>query len=197
MNRAFFRRPISAIARWLAAGAAMILLLIPASSASGQDITVGVPQQSLNDSYSEFFGIGFRGASSDGRFFFNNGGPGALAPFGPAFSGGQMSGGGRLGGFGFGWNIFAGQGSDRSMIAQAPSLTVANGASGFFAHGAMRPFVTGIVPVVSARSFSPVTEKLSRMSAWPRPAPRQSEVEAAPRLPSSGTVDDPPLRLGR
>lgn len=57
------------------------------------------------------------------------------------------------GGFGLGFQ-FA-QGSQRTNVTTAPSLTVMNGGSGYLFSGAQRPFVTGVVPVLGNQMVAP------------------------------------------
>jgi hypothetical protein len=57
--------------------------------------------------------------------------------------------------FSLGFN-FA-QGSNRSSITTAPSLTVQNGYGGSLFSGQIRPFVTGFVPVVGNQAFVPMS----------------------------------------
>jgi hypothetical protein len=140
------------------------LCALTAQTVVAQDqITVTTPLQSINDGFSENFGIGF-GFSGRGFFFNNGGGLGAAAPFGPPPSGASFGGGGRVGNVNFGWNAFAGQGSSRSMVMESPSLTMMNGTGGFFFNGSVRPFVMGIVPVVAANSISPIELALQRLA---------------------------------
>lgn len=139
------------------------------SQLTGQQIHLSAPFTTANDSFSESFGTNF-------GFSFGAGGNGAgsrvvgLTPGGqlvpnvaftqnnsvfPAFGGflpgngaqfgfGRRSPGG--GGFSLGFN-FA-QGSSRSFSSVTPSLTIPNGGFGSFSSGQVRPFVTGVVPVV-------------------------------------------------
>lgn len=151
----------------LGAGLAFAML-VSGSLCNGQNINVTTPLTSTSDSFYENFGINFgfsipggRGSGSRivglgprGQFqpnliFRQN--LGVIPPFGgynPA--GGARFGFGRVGpnGGGFSLGMNFSKGSSRSIISTAPSLTVQNGFGGSIFSGGVRPFVTGVIPVV-------------------------------------------------
>jgi len=194
-------------ARLLKLGSLLICALLVQSAAGQDQVTVTAPFQSMSDSFSENFGIGF-GFSGPGFFFNNGGATSALAPFGPPPTGGAtFGGGGRLGNARFGWNAIASQGSSRTMVMEAPTLTMMNGSGGFFFSGSMRPFVMGFVPVVAANSISPIELRLQQLSEHggleqsilERRKQRLEEErridEQYQNLPPLQKEDDPPLIL--
>jgi hypothetical protein len=135
----------------------------------------------LGDSFFEQigFGLGFHLSAPRGGVFFNQGGfDSALPPFGgyqpndvAAFSFGSR---GPRGGFSI--RFAAGQGASRSLVSQGASVTVPNGGVGWVADSVLRPFVTGIVPVVGAVGRSPVLERLSRMRELSQPSSAASSA---------------------
>ena len=135
-------------------------------------LTLGAPFQSGGDGFFENVGVGFgfnipgasatggrsaivgltpQGAFNPGGINFGQGGAGAaLPPFGGFTPGNGSS-------FGFTINsgrgsatfgLTADQGSSRSLVSQSASVTVMNGGTGFISDSSLRPFVTGVVPVV-------------------------------------------------
>jgi hypothetical protein len=72
----------------------------------------------------------------------------------PPFGGYDASNDFRLGfarngnGSGFHFNLAASTGNNRSITMDAPSVTMMNGARGQVFSGSIRPFVTGLIPVV-------------------------------------------------
>lgn len=141
--------------------------------AAGQNVTVGTPYNVVNDGFYEHFGInwGVRGRG----FFFNSGSGGSLAP---QFGGYDPNADARLGfgGPNYFFNVSAGQGSRRSMISSTPMITMPNGGFGSIADSTMRPFVTGVVPVVGQPPTS-LHDRVGRFRAGetPPPAPPNSE----------------------
>jgi hypothetical protein len=185
---------------------AVLLGLLPVATARAQNITIGAPFQTINEGYSEFYGLGFQ--LSGPGFFFNNGGPGPFPPFGPPVSGAQFGGQGQIGNLNYNWNLRAAQGSSRTYIAQAPMLTVSDGAGGFISHGSVRPFVTGIIPVVGdyptipaypPTFISPIDLALQRLRATGAAGSlgqrKSNDIETGPPLPPLPQGDDPPLLL--
>ncbi|NND95892.1 MAG: hypothetical protein HKN47_01025 [Pirellulaceae bacterium] len=115
-----------------------------------------VPFQNLGSSFYEQNGVSWnlRGPN----FFANFGGNNVVAPFGnpdpnaganigAAFQNGRTS-----GNISFNFN----QGSNRSNVTTTPSVTTMNGVPGSISDQSMRPFVTGITPVVGGQTFFPV-----------------------------------------
>jgi hypothetical protein len=134
-----------------------------ASCASAQQVTIATPHSTVSHSFYEQFGVnwGIRGKG----WFFNFGGPVA-----PPFGGFDPNAGANLGfagpnGF---INFTAGQGSSSTFSGQTPMLTVMNGGTGAFFDQTVRPFVTGVIPVVGGEppAFNSVLqERLSRLQA--------------------------------
>ncbi|GEM_PF-1590548 len=129
-----------------------VLLLVGIATAPAmaqQQVTVTTPMQRIQASYYEQSGVNW---SLGGPNWFANSGGGPLAPpFGRADPNSGLRGGvgfhlggGASGRIGFG---FA-QGSHRSIVGAAPSLTVTEGQPGHFFSGQVSPFVTGLRPVV-------------------------------------------------
>lgn len=165
---------------------------------------VTLPTMNLNDSFYESYGVGWsvNRREPNGGFFFNNPG-GAVAP---AFGGFDPNAGAT---FGVGtnnarFNFSAAQGSNRTMISEAPMVMVPNGGGASFFSGSQRPFVTGIVPVVGAAGptvINPLQLKLQQLkergeSLRPTPAP---ETTARPKSSarSRASKDDASLVIGR
>ncbi len=141
-------------------------------TACAQMINVGTPFNTVTDSYYERNGVNFGfsipgGQGSGSRIvglnplgmvtpninFSQNGFGSAIPPFGGYDPGASARTGfgfinSRGGGFSLGLEF--GKGSSRSVTSTVPSLTVPNGFGGFIQSGASRPFVTGLVPVVSS-----------------------------------------------
>jgi len=145
-----------------------------ASSLSAQQTTIGVPNTTIGHSFYEQFGVNW-GIRGNG-WFFNFGGPVA-----PPFGGFDPNAGAN---FGFGGpngfiNFTAGQGSSSTFSGQAPMVTMMNGGTGVFNDQVLRPFVTGIVPVVGndAPVFNSVLqERLSRLEAGERTDQQKDSV---------------------
>ena len=139
----------------------MVLLLascmVPVSGIS-QQVTVTTPLVGVNDSFYEHFnlGWGFQRNWGGGSWFVNFGGPMVALPqfggFNPA--NGLFFGLGTVGN-GFQINGTASTGSDRTMTMSAPSVTMMNGARGNIFSGEIRPFVTGLIPVVGDGGIVP------------------------------------------
>ncbi len=160
---------------YLFAASLLLMILTNAAPASAQSATIGTPFSGAGANYYERIGVGFGGRV--GNVFFNHGGMGALPPLGGHHPGNDARLGFGVGsgnvGFRFGNN--AGSGSDQSFSSVAPSVTVANGATGTFFSGQQRPFVTGLVPFVGhfgpgvgqtmlpPHVVSPLADRLSRL----------------------------------
>lgn len=150
--------------------AGMMLLVVTwfATTAAAQQVHVNAPLVGVSDSFYERFGTnwGFRTSGPNGFMFFDSGGAaGGIPPFG----GYDPSADAR---FGFGvrgnngsayFNLVAGQGSTRSIVSQSGSLTLMNGYPGFVQDISVRPFVTGLVPVVGDYRVNPLEEKIARL----------------------------------
>ena len=124
-----------------------VLLFALPRLVSAQMIYTETPFHNLNSSYYEQ--NGFQWNLRGPNFFFHSGQP-ARAPFGnPDPNSGSrgrigFGGGGVSGSLGFN---FA-QGSSRSISSTTPSLTTTNGYPGSISSQVIRPFVTGITPIV-------------------------------------------------
>ena len=118
-------------------------------SSAAQQVTTTAPLQTVGSGFSESMGVQ---SSFGGRGWFWNNNNLASAPFGPPLVNQGASGGFRFGGNGLSGNVgfqFA-QGSDRSIVSSAPSITTMNGQPGSFFSGEVRPFVMGVTPVVGS-----------------------------------------------
>jgi hypothetical protein len=128
-----------------------------------QQTTVATPHPVASHSYYEHFGTSW-GIRGNG-WFFQFGGP-VAPPFG-GFDPNAGASFGFAGPNGF-LNITAGQGSSTTLVGQAPMVTVTNGGTGAFFDQTLRPFVTGVIPVVGAQPplfDSVLHERLSRLEA--------------------------------
>jgi hypothetical protein len=141
----------------LAPVGAAILALAVSCPASAQYSVIQAQRNSVGHSFFENIGVGFAGQFGNGGFFNFN------APAPNQFGGGNDGGGARFGfgGPNFRFNITADQGSSRTLTSTSPSVTIPNGGFGSIFSGSVRPFVTGIVPVVS--QSSPVLERYHRL----------------------------------
>ena len=176
-----------------------------AISARAQQINVATPMIGVNDSFYEHFNVAWRlrGGGPRSPWFLSFGTPNSVIP---PFGGYDPNNDLRFG-FGsrnFGLNFSAGTGSSRSITMASPSVTMMNGAQGQFFSGSVRPFVTGLIPVVGnypAAPYvvyppfappvapvyvSPLAEKLERLR---HEASHRSVVD-----PAEGAPDDLRLR---
>lgn len=164
-----------------------IVLLGVVTPLPAQQATVGVPLPVVSDSFYEHYGIGWgfgRRFPGGGGYFFNNGGRGGV----PAFGGFDPNAGARVGfggagpGGAFGFGFSAAQGADRSFTSATPFLTMPNGGVGSLFSGEIRPFVTGVVPVVGEGGVlvrtDPLTERLRRMDEGETPGVRKANGRA-------------------
>ena len=185
--------------RWHAILVAAVIVMggfLPAGLARGQQANIEVPFGAAGSSFYEQIGTSW-GIRGNG-WFFNFGGP----PPAPPFGGFDPNAGARFGfagpnGF---FNLTAGQGANTTFSGQAPSVTVMNGATGFFSDTIQRPFVTSVIPVVGLPvppAIGPVTggptvleERLSRLQAEGGiPAAPQNPPPAAPPPPAGSSAD--------
>ena len=179
----------------------LVCLLATATAHGQQQVTVGVPNQVLSDSFYENFGIGWgfssRPPGGNGGFFFNNGGMGGAIP---AFGGFDPNAGANLGfrvggpNGSFNFNMAAGSGSSRSITSTTPMITMPNGGFGSIQSGEIRPFVTGIVPVVGdggqpITATNPLTERLRRIQTGEQAGPRYA-AQAPQRANSPAVAAD-------
>ncbi|MEO1617796.1 MAG: hypothetical protein AAFV88_18230 [Planctomycetota bacterium] len=130
-------------------------------SAEAQPLTTGIPFQNFSDSYSEQIGVQW---SLQGPGFFANFGGPAIPAFGnPDPNSGLRTGFGfQRGGISGSLGLSFAQGSSRSSVSTTPSLTTMNGYPGSISSQTIRPFVTGITPVISGNSLgNPTRENVS------------------------------------
>lgn len=130
-------------------------------NADAQMVNTATPFQNFGSGYYEQSGVRW---SLQGPNFFANFGGGVLPPFGNADpnsglrTGLGFSSGGINGSLGFN---FA-QGSHRSMTSTTPSVTTMNGYPGTITSQTIRPFVTGVTPIVGGNAYgAPTSENLS------------------------------------
>lgn len=163
-----------------------------------QQVQLTSPFQTLNDGFYENFGFGGinMGRSGPGGGWFFNTGPANSTP--PPFGGYDPAADARFGmqfggPFNFGFNMLAGQGSNRSNTVTAPTLVIPNGGSGYLFSGSISPFVTGVIPVVgnaplgpmmpvvqpTQPSFSPLAERVAQLQQQQQAA-GQAAADAAP-----------------
>ena len=139
---------------------------------TGQMINTTTPFNSVSDSFFENHGVSFGfslpGGTGNGSRVVG------LSPFGitpnlnfsqgtalggtPTFGGFNPANAGTFGfsnrgrnGGGFDLGISLSKGSERQSFTTAPTLTTQNGLGGGLSSGSVRPFVTGIVPIVGQR----------------------------------------------
>lgn len=179
----------------------MSLGIFSAAAALGQQVQITTPYHSINDSFYENFGVGWRGIDRmgpNGGWFFN--GPranSALPPFGGHDPSADSSFGFRMGPVGF--NMLASQGSNRSHVMQAPTIVIPNGGSGYLFDGSVTPFVMGVVPVVGGGGAA-----ISSSMSVPMPiaapvttsplAERLERMRYMERMQASQAADMPPAR---
>ncbi len=189
----------------------VVHLMLVLSAAHAQQVTIGVPQRTVGDSYFESMGTQW-GVRGDNWFFTFGGSPlvspgiGGFDPNAGANLGWTFRGGDTSGFFNFGWA----QGSRSSMVSQTPMLTLSNGVPGFFADTSLSPFVISYIPVTggfpafgaltprmpmySLPPVSPLNQALWRMQNEPPLAAAERPEQAAPpkkdgRVEVPATVD--------
>lgn len=127
--------------------------ILDTQQVQAQQATITTPHWNMQDSWYESFGSSMflNQSGRRGGWFFNWGAPvyptyggynGRDAHFGFGFRNGNLRGG---------FNLWASQGSQRSMTMTAPFLTVPHGGYGSISHGSWRPFVTGWTPVIGGQ----------------------------------------------
>lgn len=136
----------------------MAVALLCSSTASAQQVQLTSPFHSLNDRFYENFGIGLSPIERTGRrggwFFSGTQANSTPPPFGGYDPAADASFGFRIGQFGI--NGVAGQGSSRSHVMEAPTIVIPNGGTGSIFSGSIRPFVTGVVPIVGNAPMGPM-----------------------------------------
>jgi hypothetical protein len=164
-----------------------------------QQIQLTSPFQTIHDSFYENFGFGginLGRSGPKGHWHFNTG-PASSTP--PPFGGYDPAAdarfGMRFGGpLGMGFNLLGGQGSTRSQTVTAPTIVVPNGGSGSIFSGSVRPFVTGVIPVVGNAPFGPMPPMLPRSSVSPvaaRVAQLQQQQAATQAAADAGLAPVP------
>ena len=189
-----------------------------------QQVQLTSPYQTMSDSFYENFGFGginMGRSGPGGGWYFNTGPAGSTPPqFGGYDPGADARFGMRFGGpLGFGFNMLAGQGSSRSNTVTAPTIVMPNGGSGSLFSGSIRPFVTGVVPIVGNApavpmmpiapqySVSPLAQRLAQLQQQPAtqagagadrdpvpvaPPPRPAADDAGPLVIKGGQVQGDP-----
>lgn len=215
-NRGITMRRLSFSTKFLSLGSLLGLVfgLIPTPELSGQMINVGTPFNSVSDSFYERNGVNFGFSIPGGRgngsrivglnpqgmitpnINFNQNGFGSAVP---AFGGYDPGASARTGfgvfnrnGGGFSLGFELGKGSNRSITSTVPSVTVPNGFGGSVQSGAFRPFVTGVIPVVSSgNTFLPRATPV-------QPAPYNGVTQAmqSGQLRLGGPVEPAPVKPG-
>ncbi len=157
--------------RWRTKPGSLVFVFVAWSisgSVYSQNINVSTPFHSFNDSFFESFGVNFGfnipGGSGNGSRVVG------LSPFGqltpnlvfaqqgagviPQFGGYNPNAGGQLNfsGNGFSLGLNFAQGNTRSSVSNVPSMTVQNGFGGDMFSGQVRPFVTGVIPIIGANA---------------------------------------------
>lgn len=193
---------------------ALVVTLTMCSESPAQMINVGTPFNSVSDSYFERNGVNFGFSLPGGRGngsrvvglnplgmitpninFTQNGFGSAVPPFGgydPGASARTGFGVINSNGGGFSLGLELGKGSSRSITSTVPSVTVPNGFGGSIQSGSLRPFVTGVVPVVSAgNGFLPRATPV-------QPAPYDAVTQAVQsgQLRLGGPVEPAPVKPG-
>ena len=150
-----------------------------ALTSSAQQIYVESPMTNVSDSFYENFGVNFGfslgGGSGSGsrvvgllpggninplgNIIFSQGGSGSARP---TFGGYDPNAAGRFGystigsgGGGYSLGMEFGSGNSRSITNTTPGVMVQNGYGGFIGDGTIRPFVTGVIPVIGSGGDSP------------------------------------------
>jgi hypothetical protein len=136
--------------------AALLTVALVSPGRAQQQVHVSTPLIGISDSYYEHFGVGWgwRQAGPRGGWFMNFGSPqSVIPPFGGYDPNQDFRVG--FGGRNFQFSLAASQGSNRTLTMAAPSLTMMNGARGQIFSGSIRPFVTGVIPVVGGYPVVP------------------------------------------
>jgi hypothetical protein len=179
-----------------------------------QQVYVSTPSVNVSDGFYEWFGLdwGYRSRGQNGNFFFHRGSSQGTMPrfggFDPASA--SRLGFATLGGKGgLYFNLTAAQGSRRSITSTTPSVNLTHGAIGSVRDVQLRPFVTGLIPVLGSRSgsrvsppvlISPLRERLARLRYEQSQKPRRSvspDAPGTPKVPAASEVSGAPdLVLG-
>ncbi|MCU0979326.1 MAG: hypothetical protein MUF25_09190 [Pirellulaceae bacterium] len=169
----------------------------PDTGSYAQQVQLTSPLQTINDSFYENFGFGGinMGRSGPRGGWYLNTGPATSTP--PPFGGYDPAADARFGmqfggPFGLGFNLVAGQGSTRSNTVTAPTIVIPNGGTGSIFSGSVRPFVTGVIPVVGNAPFGPMMPMAPQSSRSPL-AERvaQLQQQQAATQAAGGAAPDP------
>ncbi len=139
--------------------------------APAQQVTLSTPLRQINEGFFERIGVSWGFNAPGINFTFNNAGL-AQPPFGPYDPQAALRTGffvGQPGGTNAWFNIEAGQGFRRSVVAEMPVITLTNGYPGFFADASVTPFVISYIPVVGG--FPPVMTVDPRVPPSSTPLP--------------------------
>lgn len=149
----------------------LVSVLLGSATCFGQAIATQVPGNQISSGFSEVNQVQW--SLQGPGFFADFGGAGlggAVAPpiIGPPIAGPPATGGLRTG-FGFAGGGVRGSlglnmasGSSRSISSTSSSVTSLNGAPGSISSQVIRPFVTGVTPVIGSNSFgNPTRENVS------------------------------------
>ncbi len=147
-------RPLGVASIHFALAIALVTSILQSERANAQLIQQTIPNQNIGSSFFENNGVQWN-VNGPG-FFANFGGGNAIAPFGnPDPNAGLRTGVGIAGGgFSGGIGLNLAQGSSRSNVSTSASLTTTDGMPGYISSQTVRPFVTGIVPVVGGQAFT-------------------------------------------
>ena len=189
-----------------------LLPVLHVSPVVAQQVYVSAPSINMSDSFYEWFGIdwGYQSRGRHGSFFFNRGSSQGTIP---RFGGFDPASAARLGfssqgsGHGFFFNLTAAQGSHRSITSTTPSVNLTQGAIGSVRDIQMRPFVTGLIPVVGSGGYrvSPpvlisLKERLARLRYEQTRQTKQVKQSVSPDPPDVPTAGEaaglPDLVLG-
>jgi hypothetical protein len=160
-----------------------------------QQANISTPFNAAGSGFYEQIGVSW-GLRGNG-WFANFPGPPPAPPFGGFDPNANAN-------FGFGGpngflNFTAGQGANSTFTSQAPSVTVMNGATGFFSDTVQRPFVTSVIPVVGTPmapfigphlpgGSSVLDERLRRLQSQEGAAAAASVQPPAATLPAAGST---------
>ncbi len=136
----------------------LVALLFLATPAWGQNINVGSTSTNIGNSY--FYQSGVQWSLRAPNFRAQFGGPPLRPPFGGQAAPGLQTGFGFAGGGVSGsLGLSLAQGSSRSISSTSASVTALDGYPGSISSQTIRPFVTGVTPIVSGGGYgSPTTD---------------------------------------
>jgi hypothetical protein len=133
--------------RWTAVWTALPAVFFLGGSAAGQMLNTTVPAGQLRSGSFEDFA--FTWSLRGDRFFAQSGGP-PRVPFGNAVAGSGLRGGGLAAGGGIRGSLgfSLAQGSSQTVTSSAATVTALPGAPAAISSQTIRPFVTGVTPIV-------------------------------------------------